>query len=185
MNKKTITDIDVKGKKVLVRVDFNVPLSSKDPNDDITVVDDTRIQAALPTIKYLLEHEVAVILCSHLGRPKSSDDKQFSMNPVADRLGQILGLKVIKLDEVVGNSVTEAVAGLQPGGVILLENTRFLAGEKKNDPELSRQLAMLADIYVDDAAFGCPLIRPKGFRRPCVDWETVGPALLERLLRGR
>jgi phosphoglycerate kinase len=151
MNKKTVTDIDVKGKKVLVRVDFNVPLSSKDPADDIYVTDDTRIQAALPTINYLLDNGAAVILCSHLGRPKSPDDLQFAMDPVADRLSEILGQDIIKMDEVVGQTVSEAAAALEPGQIMLLENTRFEAGEKKNDPELSRQLASLADAYVNDA----------------------------------
>ena len=151
MKTKTVTDIDVSGKKVLVRVDFNVPLSSKDPNDDIYVTDDTRIQAALPTLNYLLEHGAALILCSHLGRPKSPDDKQFAMDPVAAKLSEVLGRPVQKLDEVVGPEVTTAVAHMQPGDVILLENTRFEPGEKKNDPELSRALADLADVYVGDA----------------------------------
>lgn len=151
MNKKTVVDIDVKGKKVLVRVDFNVPLSSKDPADDIYVTDDTRIQAALPTINYLLENGAVIILCSHLGRPKSPDDLQFAMDPVADRLGEILDQDVIKMDEVVGETVTKAAAELKPGQIMLLENTRFESGEKKNDPELSRQLANLADVYVNDA----------------------------------
>ena len=151
MNKKTITDIDVQGKKVLVRVDFNVPLSSKDPNADITVTDDTRIRAALPTLNYLLEHGAALILCSHLGRPKTAADKQYAMNPVATRLSEVLGKPVQKLDELVGESVTAAVAAMQPGDVILLENTRFEPGETKNDPELSAKLAALADVYVNDA----------------------------------
>ncbi len=151
MNKKTVKDIDLKGKKALVRVDFNVPLSSKDPNDHITVTDDTRIQAALPTLNYLLEHGAALILCSHLGRPKTADDKQFAMDPVAARLSELLGRPVKKMDEVVGSSVTAAVKAMQPGDVILLENTRFDPREKKNDPELSAQLAALADVYVNDA----------------------------------
>lgn len=151
MNKKTITDIDVSDKKVLVRVDFNVPLSSKDPADDIVVTDDTRIQAAMPTIRYLLDNGAALILCSHLGRPKSTDDKQFAMDPVAARLGDELGIEVIKMDEVIGPSVSDAVAQLQAGQVMLLENTRFLPGEKKNDPDLAGQLADLADVYVNDA----------------------------------
>ncbi len=151
MNKKTITDIDVTGKKVLVRVDFNVPLSSNDPNDDITVTDDTRINAALPTLNYLLDQGAALILCSHLGRPKSAADTQFSMAPVAARLADLLGRPVLKVDEVVGPQATAAAAALQPGDVLLLENTRFEAGEKVNDPELSGQLAALADVYVDDA----------------------------------
>ena len=151
MNKKTIEDIDVNGKKVLVRVDFNVPLSSKDPNDDITVTDDNRIRAALPTLNYLLEEGAALILCSHLGRPSSTDDTQFAMDPVAMALSDALERPIIKVDEVVGDSVTEAVADLSAGEVLLLENTRFHPGEKKNDAELSRQLAELADVYVNDA----------------------------------
>jgi len=151
MNKKTVADIDVAAKKVLVRVDFNVPLSSKDPNDNITVTDDMRIQAALPTINYLLEHGAALILCSHLGRPKSADDIQFSMNPIAERLSELLDRPVMKLDQVVGDEVSTAVNAMQPGDIILLENTRFEAGEKKNDALLSRQLAALADVYVNDA----------------------------------
>lgn len=151
MNKKTVADIDVNGKIVLVRVDFNVPLSSKDPADDIYVTDDTRIRAALPTINYLLDNGAAIILCSHLGRPKSPEDLQFAMDPVADRLSEILDQDVIKMDEVVGETVTKAVAELKPGQIMLLENTRFESGEKKNDPELSRQLASLADAYVNDA----------------------------------
>jgi len=151
MNKKTINDIEVLDKKILVRVDFNVPLSSKDPADDIIVTDDTRIQAAMPTINYLLDNGAALILCSHLGRPKSADDKQFSMDPVAARLSDKLGIEVIKMDEVVGPSVSAAAAQLQAGQVMLLENTRFLPGEKKNDPELAGQLADLAGVYVNDA----------------------------------
>jgi len=151
MNKKTVKEIDVQGKKVLLRVDFNVPLSSKDPNENITVTDDTRIRAALPTINYLLEHGAALILVSHLGRPQSAADKQFAMNPVAARLSEILGRPVQKMDELVGEAVTAAVAQLQPGEVMLLENSRFEPGEKKNDPELAAQLAALAGVYVNDA----------------------------------
>lgn len=151
MNKKTITDIDVNGKKVLVRVDFNVPLSGKDPNEPITVTDDTRIQAALPTINYLLAHGASLILCSHLGRPKSAADQQFRMNPVAARLSELLHRPVQKLDEVSGSQVSQAVAAMQPGDVLLLENTRFHPGEKKNDAALAAELASLADVYVNDA----------------------------------
>ena len=151
MNKKTIKDVNVKGKKVLVRVDFNVPLSSKDPNDDITVTDDTRIRAALPTLTHLLDNGAALVLCSHLGRPKSAEDKQFAMNPVAVRLSELLERSVTKLDEVVGESVATAVSQLQSGQVVLLENTRFHPGEKKNDAELAQQLADLVDGYVNDA----------------------------------
>lgn len=151
MNKKTVSDIDVKDIKVLVRVDFNVPLSSKDPKDHIVVTDDTRIQAALPTLNYLLDHGAALILCSHLGRPSSAEEKQYAMDPVAARLSQLLGRDVQKMDEVVGDKVSQAAAALKPGQVMLLENTRFAPGEKKNDPQLASQLADLADVYVDDA----------------------------------
>jgi len=151
VNKKTIEDIDVQGKKVFVRVDFNVPLSSKDPNDDITVTDDTRIRASLPTLNYLLDHGAALILASHLGRPKSSADRQFSMAPVAKRLEELLGRPVKTVGAVVGPEVQEAAGKLQSGDVLLLENTRFEPGETKNDAELSRQLADLADVYVNDA----------------------------------
>ncbi len=151
MNKKTVKDIDVQGKRALVRVDFNVPLSGTDPTKTITVTDDTRIMAALPTLNYLLDNGAALILCSHLGRPKSAEDSHLRMDPVAARLSEILGRPVNKLDEVVGDSVTTAVAKMQPGEIILLENTRFEKGEKKNNPELAQALADLADIFVGDA----------------------------------
>ncbi len=151
MNKKTIEDIDVQGKKVLVRVDFNVPLSSKDPNDTITVTDDSRIRAALPTLNYLLDNGASLILCSHLGRPTSAADTQYAMDPVAAALSNLLGRPVVKVDEVIGDSASAAAAGLEPGDVMLLENTRFEPGEKKNDAQLSEQLAAMADVYVDDA----------------------------------
>ncbi len=151
MNKKTVTDIDPNGKKAFVRVDFNVPLSSKDPNDDIFVTDDTRIRAALPTLNYLLDNGAALILASHLGRPSSAADTQFAMGPVAARLSDLLGRPVIKVDEVVGDTAAAAAASLEPGDVLLLENTRFEAGEKNNDPELAAQMADMADIYVNDA----------------------------------
>jgi phosphoglycerate kinase len=151
MNKKSITDIDPNGKKVFVRVDFNVPLSSKDPEDDIQVTDDTRICAALPTLNYLLDHGAALILASHLGRPSSAEDKQFAMDPVAARLSELLDRPVIKVNEVVGKKAAQEAADLQPGEVLLLENTRFEAGEKKNDSQLAEQMAAMADIYVDDA----------------------------------
>ncbi|WP_420640957.1 phosphoglycerate kinase [Candidatus Leptofilum sp.] len=151
MNKKTVRDIDVNGKKVLVRVDFNVPLSGKDPNDDITVTDDTRIRAALPTLNHLLDNGAALILCSHLGRPSSPADTQFSMAPVAARLSELLNRPVQTAANVVGADVTAAAVNLQPGDVLLLENTRFHPGEKKNDADLAQQLANLADLYVNDA----------------------------------
>jgi phosphoglycerate kinase len=145
MNKKTVRDIDVKGKRVLVRVDFNVPLK------DGRVSDDRRIRAALPTIQYLLDHDAAVILMSHLGRPKGEPKSEFRMDPVAERLSELLGRPVRKLDDLVGLEVEQAVRALQPGDVILLENTRFHPGETKNDPQLAEQLARLGDVFVNDA----------------------------------
>lgn len=151
LNKKTVRDIDIRDKTVLLRVDFNVPLSGSDPTQDIEVTDDTRIQAALPTIQYVLDQVAGLILCSHLGRPTSAADKQFSLTPVATRLSHMLHQEVTKLDQTIGDEVAAAAGGLQPGDILMLENTRFEAGEKKNDPELARQLAALADVYVNDA----------------------------------
>ncbi len=146
MNKKTVKDIDVKGKKVLVRCDFNVPY---DENRKIT--DNRRIVAALPTIKYLLENNCKVILCSHLGRPKGEVKPEFSLNIVADELSRLLGQQVKLASDVVGESAKSLAANLQEGEVMLLENVRYEAGEEKNDEELSKALASLAEIYVNDA----------------------------------
>ncbi len=143
-NKKMVTDLDVKGKKVLVRVDFNVPLA------DGKVADDSRIQAALPTIQYLLDHGAAVILFSHLGRPKGVD-LTFSMQPVAKHLGTLIDAPVAFAADCIGEPAEAAAAALQPGQVLVLENTRFHEGEKKNDPEVAKQMAALADLYVNDA----------------------------------
>ena len=151
MNKKTVTDVDVNGKKVFVRVDFNVPLSSKDPAAHITVTDDTRIRAALPTLNYLLDHGAALILASHLGRPKTADDVQFAMKPVAAKLQEVIGRPVKYVPAVMSDEVKAAAAALRPGDILLLENTRFHPGEKKNDPQLAADFASLADVYVDDA----------------------------------
>ncbi len=145
MNKKTIRDVDVRGKRVLVRVDFNVPLKEG------AVADDTRIRAALPTINYLLEQDAALILCSHLGRPKGKVVPEFRLDPVAARLAELLGCPVQKLGNCVGPQVEAAVEAMQMGDVILLENTRFHPEERANDPEFARQLASLADIFVNDA----------------------------------
>jgi len=144
-NKKMITDLDVKGKKVLVRVDFNVPIKEG------KVGDDTRIKAALPTIQYLLDKGAAVILCSHLGRPKDAPDPQYSLKPVAEYLGTLIDAPVSFAEDCIGPKADAAAAVLQPGQVLVLENTRFHAGEKKNDPEMAKQLASLADLYVNDA----------------------------------
>lgn len=143
--KKLITDVEVKNKRVLVRVDFNVPIKEG------KVKDDTRIQAALPTIKYLLEHGAAVILFSHLGRPKDGPDPIFSMRPTADHLAKLLGKPVIFAEEAVGEVAVNAARALKPGDVLVLENTRFYKGETKNDLELAKKWADLADLYVNDA----------------------------------
>ncbi len=145
LNKKTIEDIDVSGKKVLVRCDFNVPLK------DGQITSDKRIVASLPTIQYLLDHHAKVILCSHLGRPKGEVVPEFSLKPVAARLSELLGLPVKMAADVVGESAVTLAAGLKEGEVLLLENVRFEKGETKNDPELSKKFAALADVFVNDA----------------------------------
>ena len=172
-NKKTVKDVDVKGKKVLLRCDFNVPMA-KDGSGVIT--DDKRIRAALPTIQYLLEQGAAVIACSHMGKPQPSFDKwvqkqtekgkdpatltqakwkkslaELSLKPVAARLGELLGMDIIMAADVVGEDAKAKAAALQPGQVLLLENTRFEKGETKNDPELAKAMADLAQLYVSDA----------------------------------
>jgi len=144
-NKKTIRDIDVKGKKVLVRVDFNVPIK------DGKVSDDTRITSALPTIQYLLGQNAAVILCSHLGRPKGGPDPKYSMKPTADHLAGLLGKQVQFAGDCIGPDAEIAAKNLTQGEVLVLENTRFHPEEEKNDPEMARKLAGLAEIYVNDA----------------------------------
>jgi phosphoglycerate kinase len=145
MKKKTVRDIDVKGKRVLVRVDFNVPLKG----DKVT--DDTRIRAALPTIQYLLEKGASLILMSHLGRPKEGPDPKYSMKPTATRLAELLGKPVAFAEDCVGPKAEAAASALKPGDVLVLENTRFYKGETKNDPKLAEQMAKLAEIYVNDA----------------------------------
>ncbi len=145
MKKKTVRDIDVKGKRVLVRVDFNVPLKG----DKVT--DDTRIRAALPTLQYLLEKGAAVILMSHLGRPKEGPDPKYSMKPTATRLAELLGKPVAFVDDCVGPKAEAAASTLKPGDVLVLENTRFYKTETKNDPKLAEQMARLAEVYVNDA----------------------------------
>ncbi len=144
-NKKTIKDMDFSGKKVLVRVDFNVPIKEG------VVGDDTRIKAAMPTLSYLLDHGAALILCSHLGRPKDKPVPEFSMKPVAEHLGKLMGKPVKFSEECVGPVAEKAAAALKVGEVLVLENTRFYPGETKNDPEMAKQLAKLADVYVNDA----------------------------------
>ncbi len=146
MAKKTIEDIQVSGKKVLVRCDFNVPL---DANKNIT--DENRIRGALPTIQYLIDHGAKVILCSHLGRPKGEFNMKYSLAPVAARLTQLLGKEVKLAKDVVGEDAQRLAAGLQDGDVMLLENVRFHKVEEKNDPEFAKKLAALAEVYVNDA----------------------------------
>ena len=146
MNKKTVKDIDVKGKKVLVRCDFNVP---QDESGNIT--DTRRIVSSLPTIKYLLENGAKVILCSHLGRPKGEVKKEFSLLPVAKELSNQLGIEVKLASDIIGESAKSLTKDMKDGEVVLLENVRFDAREEKNDPEFSKELASLAEIYVNDA----------------------------------
>ncbi len=146
MSKKTVKDIDLKGKKVLVRCDFNVPL---DENRNIT--DNTRIVAALPTIKYLLEQNCSVILCSHLGRPKGEFKPEFSLAPVAKELSRLLGQEVIMAKDVIGEDAKTKAANLKQGEILLLENVRFHREETDNDPEFSKALASMAEVYVNDA----------------------------------
>ena len=146
MNKKTIRDIDVAGKRVLVRVDFNVPLDA-----ERHITDDTRIKAALPTITYLLDAGAAVILMSHLGRPDGKAVEKLRLAPVAQRLSELLGKPVQSASDSIGPEVTAQAKALQPGQVLLLENLRFHKEEEKNDPEFARQLASLGDLYVNDA----------------------------------
>jgi len=144
-NKKTVKDIDVKNKRVLVRVDFNVPMK------DGKITDDTRIRAALTTINYLLDQGAAVILVSHLGRPKGGPDPIFSLKPVADYLAKLLGKPVAFASDCIGPVAEEASRSLKPGDVLVLENTRFHPEEEKNDPGMAKQLAALAEVYVNDA----------------------------------
>jgi len=146
MNKKTIKDIDVQGKKVFIRVDFNVPL-----NENREITDDTRIRAAVPTLQYLKEQGAKLIVASHLGRPKGQFNEKYSLKPVSKRLSELLGVPVKMAPDVVGPEVEKLADHLQPGEVLLLENVRFYPEEEKNDPEFARKLARLAQIYVNDA----------------------------------
>jgi phosphoglycerate kinase len=174
--KKSIKDINVEGKRVLVRVDFNVPLSGGQ------VADDTRIRAALPTIDYLRVHGASqVILISHLGRPKGVDDS-LRMDPVADRLSELLGVDVMKLNDCVGPEVEYHLGDLPPGGVALLENSRFHPEEKANDPEFAASLARLADIFVNDA-FGTAHRAHASTAGVAKDLPAVAGFLLEKELK--
>ncbi len=145
MNKKTVRDIDLRGKRVLMRVDFNVPM------DKGVVTDDKRIRAALPTIQYVLDQGASLILMSHLGRPKGGPDPEFSLKPAAEALAKLLGRPVQMAPDCVGPEVEAMAQALKPGDVLMLENTRFHKGEEKNDLELARKMAALGDVYVNDA----------------------------------
>ncbi len=147
MQKKTIADIDVEGKRVLVRVDFNVPL---DINTG-AISDDSRIRASLPTINYLVEHKARIVLCSHLGRPQGKVVEKLRIKLVAEHLSQLTGLPVSTIQDCVGKEVASKVNALKEGDILFLENVRFHPGEESNDPHFARELASLADIYVDDA----------------------------------
>jgi phosphoglycerate kinase len=144
-SKKTVKDVDVAGKRVLVRVDFNAPIA------DGAVTDDTRVRAALPTIRYLVDHGARVVLCSHLGRPKGEPDPKYSLRPVRRVLQRLIGRNVVFVDDIVGEDAQEAVSRMVDGEILMLENVRFAPGEKANDPAFAKALASLADIYVDDA----------------------------------
>jgi phosphoglycerate kinase len=145
MDKKTVKDIDLKGKRVIMRVDFNVPM------DKGVVTDDKRIKAALPTIKYVLDQGASLMLMSHLGRPKGGPDPEFSLKPAAEVLSGLLGKPVAMAPDCVGPEVEKMAAALKPGDVLMLENTRFHPGEEKNDLDLARQMAALGEVYVNDA----------------------------------
>lgn len=145
-NKKSVEDIDVSGKKVLVRCDFNVPLDA-----DLNITDENRINGALPTIQYLVDHHAKVILCSHLGRPKNGPEAKFSLKPVAKALSAKLGKEVQMAEDVIGADAKAKAAALKEGDVLIIENVRFHKEEEKNDPEFAKELASLAEIYVNDA----------------------------------
>lgn len=145
MNKKSVRDVEVTGKRVFVRVDFNVPV------EEGKITDDKRIRETLPTINYLIENGAKIVLASHFGRPKGEVVESMRLTPVAARLSELLGKPVAKTDEAVGEAVQAKVAELQNGDVLLLENVRFYPGEEKNDPELAKQFAALADLFVNDA----------------------------------
>ena len=147
MNKKTVRDIDVTGKKVLVRCDFNVPLDKETGK----ITDNRRIRAAIPTIEYLIDHNAKVILCSHLGRPKGEFNLKYSLKPVAEELSKLLGKEVKLAKDVIGEDAEKLTSEIKEGEVVLLENVRFHKEEEENDPEFAKKLASFAEIYVNDA----------------------------------
>lgn len=162
MAKKTVAQLDVKGKRVLVRVDFNVPL-----DENLQVTDDRRVRSALPTIKSIIDRGGKAILMSHLGRPKAGPEKKFSLKPAADVLAKLLGKPVVLAADCVGPEAEKTVAAMKDGDVVLLENTRFHKEEEKNDAGFAGKLAQLGDLYVNDA-FGTrigSMLRRLGCRR--------------------
>ena len=169
MAKKTVDDIQVKGKRVLVRCDFNVPMK------DGKITNDKRIVAALPTIKKLIADGGKVILCSHLGKPKNGPEEKFSLAPVAVRLSELLGQNVVFAndDNVVGENAKAAVAAMKDGDVVLLQNTRFRAEETKNGEAFSKDLATLADAYVDDAFGSCHRAHCSTALTPAPTWPAT------------
>ena len=176
LQKATVRDIDVRGKRVLERVDFNVPL-----DDSQRITDDTRIRASLPTIQYLLDNGAALILMSHLGRPKGQPNPKYSLRPVAERLGELLARPVTLASDCVGPDVETQARALQPGDVLLLENLRFHAEEEANDPAFARQLASLGEIYVNDA-FGTAHRAHASTEGVAHDLPAVAGFLLEKEL---
>src|SRR5262249_33086698 len=174
-NKKTIRDLDVSGKRVLVRIDFNVPLENG------AVSDDTRIRAALPTIQYLIDHKAKTILCSHLGRPKGKPNPVYSLGPVCVRLSQLLGREVRIAPDCVGPAVQGVVSALQPGDLLLLENLRFHPEEEANEAGFVQALAAPADVYVDDA-FGSAHRAPASTTGVAERLPAVAGFLMEREL---
>jgi phosphoglycerate kinase len=174
MEKKTVKDVSWRGKRALVRCDFNVPLDG-----DLQITDDSRIRGALPTIKYLLEQGAALILCSHMGRPKGEVVEKLRLDPVAARLQELLGRPVTKLDDCIGDEVKKAAAALRAGDILLLENLRFHAEEKANDPEFAKELASLADVYVNDA-FGTAHRAHASMVGVAVHLPAVAGSLLEK-----
>src|SRR4051812_27142320 len=170
-NIRSIRDLEISGKRVFMRLDFNVPLGNPDPvSGERSVEDDTRIQEALPTIRYAIEKGARVVLASHLGRPDGKRKPEFSLEPVARRLASLLGQEVTLADDCVGDGIELMVQGLKNGQLLLLENLRFHAGEEANDPGFAHQLARLGQVYITDAfgtshrkhasTYGVPLLTP-------------------------
>ncbi|MDF2564472.1 MAG: pgk, partial [Massilibacillus sp.] len=177
MNKKSIKDINVKGKKVFVRVDYNVPM-----DEQLNITNDTRIRATLPTLNYLLEQNAALVIACHLGRPKGERVAKFSVEPVAKRLAELIGKEVKFASDCVGPEAEKAAAALKPGEILLLENLRYHKEEEKNDPAFSKQLAALADVAVNDA-FGVSHRAHASVEGITKYIETVAGFLMEKEIR--